>query len=344
MAEPLALSDYDERWVAEFEELRDRVLDALRGVTARVEHVGSTAVPGLVAKPVIDLDVVVATRDDVPVAVERLASLGYEAGARSGGVTDVEGLVALGWPKGERRHHVYVVIADSLVHRRRLVFRDFLRSHPEEWQRYVAVKDRAARDSGGDWERYAQAKQAYVEDVLRIAVAEASPRRVVRRARVEDSEAIAEVHVASWRAAYRGIIDQAVLDGLDVAERAQAHRRHLADPRAERRLHVCEDDGCVVAFATCGPAATETSPAVGEVHALYAHPDAWNSGAGRALIAVVLDDLRGAGNERALVHVLDANGRARRFYERAGFAVEATGLPLGQFPFALTQARYGRSL
>jgi ribosomal protein S18 acetylase RimI-like enzyme len=82
----------------------------------------------------------------------------------------------------------------------------------------------------------------------------------------------------------------------------------------------------------------------GEVNARYAHPGSRNSGAGRALIEVALADLRGAGCQRAVPHVQDANGRARRFYERAGFAVEATGLPLEEFPFALTQARYGRSL
>ena len=167
---------------------------------------------------------------------------------------------------------------------------------------------------------------------------------MVRRARVDDAEAIAAVHVASWQAGYQGIVDQAVLDGLSVAERAEAHRRYLSDPAAERRLYVCEDDGRLVGFVTCGPAAHGESADVGEVHALYAHPSAWGTGAGRAVMEAALRDLRDAGCREAVVYVLDDNARGRRFYERAGFAADATGLPLEAFDFDLTQARYRRAL
>lgn len=66
----------------------------------------------------------------------------------------VDGLTALHWPRGERRHHLYVLVAGSGVHRERLAFRDYLRARPGEAQRYGELKAQAARGSGGDWERY----------------------------------------------------------------------------------------------------------------------------------------------------------------------------------------------
>src|SRR6266567_3992999 len=65
------------RWPAVFAQLRDHIANALRPLATRIEHVGSTAVPGLAAKPIIDLDVVIATRDDLPAVIERLHPLGY---------------------------------------------------------------------------------------------------------------------------------------------------------------------------------------------------------------------------------------------------------------------------
>lgn len=69
--------DYDSQWPAIFDVLAARARGALAGLATRVEHVGSTAVPGLVAKPIVDLDVAVANARDIPPAIERLATLGY---------------------------------------------------------------------------------------------------------------------------------------------------------------------------------------------------------------------------------------------------------------------------
>ena len=136
-----------------------------------VEHVGSTAVPGLVSKPVIDLDIVVSSRRDVTVALDRLATVGYEREGRGGVIATVDGLTAAHWPPGERRHHLYIVIAGSRVHRERLAFRDYLRAHPKQTQRYAELKLHAAHHAAGDWERYAQLKQDFVRRVLRAALA-----------------------------------------------------------------------------------------------------------------------------------------------------------------------------
>ncbi len=170
-AERLVIRAYDPRWPREFERLRRRVVAVLGDLAVAVEHVGSTAVPGLAGKPVIDVDIVVSAPEEVTVALDRVAIVGYEREGRSGVVATVDGLTAAHWPAGERRHHLYVVIAGSRVHRERLAFRDYLRAHPEQAQRYADLKLDAARDAAGDWERYAQLKQEFVQRVLRTALA-----------------------------------------------------------------------------------------------------------------------------------------------------------------------------
>jgi len=167
----LVIHAYDPRWPREFERLRQRALTALGDLAVAVEHVGSTAIPGLASKPVIDLDIVVSSPEGVIVALDRLATVGYEREGRSGVVATVGGLTAAHWPPGERRHHLYIVIAGSPIHRERLAFRDYLRAHPEQTQRYADLKLHAARDAAGDWERYAQLKQEFVRRVLRVALA-----------------------------------------------------------------------------------------------------------------------------------------------------------------------------
>jgi GrpB-like predicted nucleotidyltransferase (UPF0157 family) len=170
-AEQLVILAYDPRWPREFERLRQRALTVLGDLAVGVEHVGSTAVPGLAGKPVIDLDIVVSSPEDVAVAFDRLATVGYVREGRSGVVAAADGLTAAHWPRGERRHHLYIVIAGSRVHRERLAFRDYLRAHPEQTQCYADLKLHAARDAAGDWERYAQLKQDFVRRVLRAALA-----------------------------------------------------------------------------------------------------------------------------------------------------------------------------
>jgi GrpB-like predicted nucleotidyltransferase (UPF0157 family) len=163
--EPVEVVDYDPDWPKEFDRLRARAADALGNVAAGIEHVGSTAVPGLAAKPVIDLDVIVHSSVDVSIAIERLRSVGYEHEGDLG----VPGRQAFVWPSGEPRHHLYVCPADSESLRSHLLFRDYLRSHPDAAQRYGDVKRKAAREFSNDREGYLEAKRAVGEEILHAA-------------------------------------------------------------------------------------------------------------------------------------------------------------------------------
>jgi GNAT superfamily N-acetyltransferase len=142
----------------------------------------------------------------------------------------------------------------------------------------------------------------------------------IRPARNRDAHGIAEVHVASWRAAYRDILPAEFLDRLSVAERETQHRDQLTDPTARSGVLVVELSG-ILGFASFAPSRDDDAMAqTGEVTAIYLHPDVIGTGTGRHLFAETVRALEETGFARATLWVLEANTSARRFYEKAGWA------------------------
>lgn len=161
MTDPLVLVPYDPAWPAAFAALAARVEAVLRPLGPLIEHVGSTAVPGLPAKPVIDLDVILPVSAHAD-ATALLATLGYVAQGEKG----VPGRLAFAWPAGEPRHHLYVGAPEAPGIRQHLVFRDALRADPALRDAYAAAKQTAAAASGGDRDRYLQLKGVFIADVM----------------------------------------------------------------------------------------------------------------------------------------------------------------------------------
>ena len=143
----------------------------------------------------------------------------------------------------------------------------------------------------------------------------------IRPATREDARQIAEVHVASWRHAYRGLLPDDYLEKLSVGEREAQRLAWFADPRPGSGVLVAEDDaGRVVGFATFGPSRDDDAPdGTGEVPAIYIDPADVRTGIGRQLIEETAAALRKAGCTRATLWVLEENASARRFYERVGW-------------------------
>jgi ribosomal protein S18 acetylase RimI-like enzyme len=139
---------------------------------------------------------------------------------------------------------------------------------------------------------------------------------VVRLATEGDARAIAEVQVASWQAAYRGLMPDARLDAFTVEARAPVWARILE--KRESRTTVCVRDH-VVAFCSTGE--SRDTPGQGEIWALYAHPEVWGTGAGRELIEEAKRELS-ASYSHTTLWVLAGNTRAIRFYEAAGFELD----------------------
>jgi GrpB-like predicted nucleotidyltransferase (UPF0157 family) len=161
----LTIQDYDPSWPQRFETLRAGIAAALGEMVSVIEHVGSTAVPGLAAKPIIDIDVVLRSATDLPQVIARLASLGYEHRGNLG----VPGREAFRTPPSDWPHHLYVCPPDSQEYRRHLSFRDHLRSHREDRNAYAGLKRKLGGTCGDDREAYTQGKGGFVSEILRRA-------------------------------------------------------------------------------------------------------------------------------------------------------------------------------
>jgi L-amino acid N-acyltransferase YncA len=146
----------------------------------------------------------------------------------------------------------------------------------------------------------------------------------VRFATIDDVRTVAEIHVASWRAGYRGIIDEDFLAGLDVASREVMWTRSLE--RDNVRLIVVEDERTILGWAYAGDRrADDLDAAWSEVWAFYVHPDAWGRGAGRAMWRWTMEYLRTRGFRNVYVYVLAENTRAIAFYEAVGLQADGGG-------------------
>jgi ribosomal protein S18 acetylase RimI-like enzyme len=144
----------------------------------------------------------------------------------------------------------------------------------------------------------------------------------VRGATVDDARMIAEVHVASWRWAYRGQMPDRILDSLSVDEREANWRRSLEDGKAQAAVAI-DAAGALVGFVETGPAGDDDADEwTGEVYALYLLQQVAGSGVGSALLRCGEDALRAGGFRRSTLWVLESNARAHRFYERDGWAFD----------------------
>ena len=165
MEVPAVVAEYDPRWPGVFERLRDRLDAALADVPHVTEHVGSTAVRGLAAKPIIDVDVVVVDETAVGPSVKALAAAGW----RHEGDLGIKGREAFLPPADAAYHHLYLVVAESRPHRDHIDLRDFLRMHPGHAARYGALKRQLAVLLETDRGAYARGKDEMITEFLRMA-------------------------------------------------------------------------------------------------------------------------------------------------------------------------------
>ena len=156
---------YDEKWKQRFEEIAGEVSAALGELALSIEHVGSTSVPGLAAKPIIDIDVVIEDESVLPAIVGALEKIGYHYEGNLG----IPGREAFGY-EGKTHlmeHHLYVCPKDSPELRRHLSFRDYLRGHPEAVQEYSRIKEEASRLFPHDIDGYINHKGTVIEKIYR---------------------------------------------------------------------------------------------------------------------------------------------------------------------------------
>jgi len=158
----LVIRDYDATWPIRFSELTTRVKAHLGALITQVEHVGSTAVPGLIAKPVIDMDVVLASPSYLSEVIRLLGTLGY---AHEGDL-GIAGREAFRWPSGEPRHHLYVLHPSAPELRRHLAFRDALRADRAIRDAYSELKKSVALQYSHDRNAYTEAKSEFIKTII----------------------------------------------------------------------------------------------------------------------------------------------------------------------------------
>ncbi len=165
MNQTVVVVDYDEIWPTRFEMLRSRAWPVVADFALGIEHVGSTSVVGLAAKPIIDMTVVVRDRADVPLAIERLATIGYSHRGNLG----IEDREAFDHPGDLPRHNLYVCPQGTIGIVNQVAVRDYLRGHPDAARRYGELKKELAVRFPDDIDRYVFGKTDFVLQVLREA-------------------------------------------------------------------------------------------------------------------------------------------------------------------------------
>jgi len=158
---PVEVIDYDQRWPARFEAYADELRRALGSVAARVEHIGSTAVPGLAAKAVIDIQVSVGDVAAIDLYKPGMESIGL---AHRPHPEEPERREFFR-PPGRRIVHVHVVGSGSAEERRHLLHRDYLRAHPAASREYGELKRRLAETFRDARQNYQEAKSPFLQSM-----------------------------------------------------------------------------------------------------------------------------------------------------------------------------------
>jgi len=155
---------YDDQWPQAFQKIRTELAATLGEDALAIEHVGSTAVPGLAAKPVIDIDVVIASLTAFPAVRARLEAIGY----RHEGDLGIAGREAFKYEEKRHlmKHHLYVCTIDAAELIGHLAFRDHLRTHPADRDAYGAVKLLAAFHHPVDIDGYMAEKADIIAAIL----------------------------------------------------------------------------------------------------------------------------------------------------------------------------------
>jgi len=156
---------YDEAWESAFESIKAEIEATLGDLMLRAEHVGSTSVKGMSAKPCIDIDVVIRDYSVFDDVVQRLNAIGYIHEGDLG----IKGREAFKYADKPHlmTHHLYVCTSDSEELHRHITFRDYLRQNPEAVKRYSQVKEKAAKLFPNDIDGYIQYKAPFIEQLYR---------------------------------------------------------------------------------------------------------------------------------------------------------------------------------
>lgn len=165
----VVIAEYNPLWPLLFEEEKARILDVINLWADKVEHIGSTSVPGLGAKPIIDIMVGLRTLDDAPHCIPRLEDIGYEYVPKHEAVMPERRYFHKGLKRFARTHHLHMVETASEFWERHILFRDYLREHEDTAREYCELKKQLAARFRSDRESYTDAKASFIKAVVERA-------------------------------------------------------------------------------------------------------------------------------------------------------------------------------
>ncbi len=167
--EQVRIVSYDPKWPQKYEVERARLLALFPEAFLALEHVGSTAVPGMAAKPIVDMIGGVRSLEEADALLPALCQNGYSTSAEFNAT-----LIGQRWlmrhAGGHRTHHLHLIVHEAPEWRRKITFRDALRSNPDVARRYQELKANLAEAIGSDREAYTSAKTQFVEEIIRSSL------------------------------------------------------------------------------------------------------------------------------------------------------------------------------
>lgn len=166
MSLPVRIVDYDSSWPKLFEKEKRLILSVIGHVVVSVEHIGSTSVLGLGAKPIIDMLVAVHHLGDAEMCIEPLRTIGYKYEPEHEAQIPERRFFNKGQPPAEQHYHLHMVELTSDFWKRHLLFRDYLRTHPEAAQQYQRLKRQLAAEYTTNREGYTEAKASFIESIV----------------------------------------------------------------------------------------------------------------------------------------------------------------------------------
>lgn len=169
---PISIEESNPKWANIFQQLKEIIQQELKGIIIDIEHVGSTAIPNLATKPIIDMDVIIESRELLSEICIKLQKLGY----RHNGDQGIPGREAFKRESEEvpytiprkkwQYHHLYVVDKNSKELKRHLYFRDYLINHPEAKEEYEKLKRKLAQEYRNQRDNYTDGKSKFIEGIL----------------------------------------------------------------------------------------------------------------------------------------------------------------------------------
>lgn len=157
---------YDRTWEFAFEQIKREIEGSIGDLIIGIEHVGSTSVEGLSAKPIIDIDVIIKDYSILDAVVSKLEAIGYIHEGNLG-IKEREAFKYSDKPHLQQ-HHLYVCPQQSEELHRHITFRNFLRNNPEAVKKYSAVKEKAAQLFPDDIEKYIEYKSPCIEELYKM--------------------------------------------------------------------------------------------------------------------------------------------------------------------------------